>query len=160
MAFEREGYIAYTSVFEIIYSRVCNVDIPLLRWNKNEIEDSISNGYKGDVFYWAPGILAYKYNDKIRLTGRDGLADPLLIFMPVDWDYSGTFYPNDKWRIGHMQRMVPEGYPESVRYDQNLVVDEETHDLYDKVRIVVKGDLFSKERFKTIIELNKKLHEK
>ena len=159
VAFEREGYIAYTSVFEIIYSRVCNVDVPLLRWEADEIEDSISNGYKGDVVYWAPGILCYKYNDVIRLTGRDGLADPLLIFMPIDWGYSGTFIQNGSWRIGHMQRIVPEGYPESVRYDQNLVVDEETHELYDKVRIVVKGELFSKERFKTILELNKKLHE-
>ena len=159
VAFEREGYIGNTSVFKIIYSRVCNVDIPLSRWETRDIEESISNGYKGDIMNGAPGILAYKFNDKLRLTGRDGLADPLLIFMPIDWEYSKEYSKDGTWRIGHMQRIVPEGYPESVRYDQNLVVDEETHELYDKVRIVVKGELFSKERFKTILELNKKLHE-
>lgn len=75
------------------------------------------------------------------------LADPLLARLPAVW--------KEEWRPGHYRRMVPEGYPESVRQDGNLLRDPRLAGYYAALRTVVRGpSLWSWDRLRTIGRLN------
>ncbi|MCR5168834.1 MAG: hypothetical protein K6C13_16705 [Oscillospiraceae bacterium] len=163
---ERAGYIYYTNLFRIIEDEITGENHPLMVWKPKrteDIEECIAKGYHGDVLEWAPGISVYNYGDRLHMTDQGSVADPLLPYMPVDFERSKIFVLKNKgklldnkgeWRIGHLQRKIPEGYRESLWQDRNLIVDPEIHELYDKILVVVRGDLFTKERFRAIWELN------
>ena len=162
---ERAIYFQYTSIYKLIKRDITGTNYPLNCWkiHVEPTETRIKMGYHGDVFYFAPGILVYTYADRIYMTDQGALADPLLPYMGVDWKRSKgyTSYVLETkvgdWRIGHLQRTIPEGYRESLQQDKNLIKDPEIHELYDKILLVVRGkDLFSKERLEAIWELNTK----
>lgn len=71
-----------------------------------------------------------------------GLTDPLLARLPMreSWGWTG----------GHFLRDVPEGYVESVRNDDNEIVDPDLHAYYDQIRLITRGPIFSLERFRAI----------
>jgi arabinofuranosyltransferase len=157
VANERAGYFPYTSLYRIIKSEIDKENYPLkvYHYHGPSIEKRIEMGYKGDVVHFSPGIIVYNYGDRILLTDQGSVADPLLPYMGVDWEKSKQFSAGlGNWRIGHLQRAIPDGYRESLQKDANLIKDPEIHDLYDKILLVVRSDLFTKERFKTIWELN------
>jgi arabinofuranosyltransferase len=58
------------------------------------------------------------------------------------------------WRPGHCYRVLPAGYRESVENQTNKIVDEKLASFYEKIRLVTMGELFSRERFSAILELN------
>lgn len=78
----------------------------------------------------------------------DGLAlgDALIARLPVGYSKS--------WRIGHLVRIIPEGYLESIETGKNLLEDKNLAKYYDVLHNIISGDLFSKERFKQIIDMN------
>ena len=86
----------------------------------------------------------YKNSD-LYLNDTYCLGDPLLSRLPA-------FY-QDSWRVGHLRRVCPEGYRESIYEEENLIEDEDLADFYDRIRIITSGDLLSAERIKTIIEM-------
>ena len=157
---ERSGYYQHSSLYRIIKSGIDKENYPLKSYQNYlpSVTKRIDAGYKGDVVLFAPGVIVYNYGDRIYLADQMALADPLLPYMDIDWGVTSVFVAkNRKWRIGHVNRSVPDGYRESLQQDANLIKDPEIHELYDKILLVVRGDnLFSKERFKAIWELNTK----
>lgn len=59
-----------------------------------------------------------------------------------------------RWRIGHFAREWPEGYENTLRQGVNLIKDKKLSGFYDKISLITKGKLFSRERFKAILEVN------
>ena len=78
----------------------------------------------------------------------DGLAlgDALFSRLPI------VYKPS--WRIGHLGRMFPDGYLETIESGENLLEDKNLAEYYDVLHNIISGDLFSKERFKQIIDMN------
>jgi arabinofuranosyltransferase len=83
---------------------------------------------------------------QLHLADRCGLADPLLAHLPAA--------PDPHWRIGHFLREVPKGYEASLRQNKDVLADPALRPLYDDVRLVARGHLFSAARWGAIWRLN------
>lgn len=70
------------------------------------------------------------------------LCDPLLARLP--------FRPSSGWRIGHFPRRIPAGYIESLRSGENRLRDPLLAEVYEGLRLVVRGPLFSRDRWREI----------
>lgn len=94
------------------------------------------------------GYTAYKLSqiDNYYLTDNIALPDPLLSHLHADYQ--------KYWRVGHMTRTIPAGYEETLAKGVNLIEDPSLHEYYDKLLLIMKGDLFDHERIQTIIDLN------
>ncbi len=90
------------------------------------------------------GLYGFAAGPDHHVVDRLGLADPLLARLPLE--------PGLDWRIGHFRRAIPDGHVESVRAE-NTIVDPEIAALYDRVRLVTRGPLWSGERWRAIAEL-------
>jgi arabinofuranosyltransferase len=71
-----------------------------------------------------------------------GLADPLLSRLPAGF--------SEKWRIGHFYRKIPTGYPETIESGDNLLVDRDTKNFYDSIRLITRGHLTDTKRLEEI----------
>jgi arabinofuranosyltransferase len=80
---------------------------------------------------------------------RVGLSDPLLARLPA-------YTPSERMRYksGHFQRFIPEGYVESVERDTNVLANRGLRNYYGALRNVTRGPLFRSDRFKDIWRLN------
>lgn len=93
------------------------------------------------------GVLVWKCaNLGMFLTDGYALPDPLLSHLGVD--------ASRLWRIGHAKRDIPKGYHQTVESGRNCIDDPALHEYYDKLLLVMTGKLFSRERLKTIFDLN------
>ena len=118
-----------------------------------------SNGDKG---YCADGSLreslmsgytVWKCRDfDMFLTDAIALPDPLLARLNVD--------ASQLWRIGHAQRSIPVGYLESLSSGENRIVNPSLHQYYDKLLLIMTGDLFSEDRLSTILDFNRGRYER
>lgn len=154
VADERDYYYQYTGFIPYVSS--------LIRGESSiidylETEDSYDifvekrdSGLAGSCEYdlMLSGMINYyvQKDGTICLSDRFGLMDPLLSHLPA-WKY-------EHWRIGHMWREIPEGYSKSVETGTNQIVNESLHEYYDKVLLIIKGDIWDKERLETIINMN------
>ena len=77
-----------------------------------------------------------------------GLGDAFVVRCPAPFMYQAG------WRTGHIGRMVPAEYDQSLKQGKNLISDPALHALLDDVWLVVRGPVWSKERFKAIWRLN------
>ena len=75
-----------------------------------------------------------------------GLGDPLLSHLPQGY--------GNEWRVGHHQRKVPRGYLESIRTGRNQISNRKIASLYDQVRLVTTGQLWSWKRLRAIVYMN------
>jgi len=75
-----------------------------------------------------------------------GLSDPLMARLPAKY--------SRKWRVGHYYRQIPTDYAESVETGSNLLPDLKTRALYDSIRLITRGPLFSLERMKEVARMN------
>ncbi|MCC7010479.1 MAG: hypothetical protein IT184_16845 [Acidobacteria bacterium] len=90
------------------------------------------------------GIAGYYTGPRRHIIDAWALCDPLLARLPAQ----------PGWRIGHFSRDLPAGYFESVDQDRNLVEDPRIASLYEVIRIVTRGPLFTAERWRAIVALN------
>ncbi|MBQ9395363.1 MAG: hypothetical protein IJU23_07585 [Proteobacteria bacterium] len=125
-----------------------------------EIEQAWKNGDKGflDPGYEYMGVIVPKYLvhgfvvyfmadvADMYLTDQCALMDPLLTRVPC--------IDTKRWRIGHNLRIIPEGYVETVRTGKNQIVDPSLHEYYDKMLLIISGDLFDGKRLETIWNMN------
>jgi arabinofuranosyltransferase len=56
--------------------------------------------------------------------------------------------------VGHLERQLPAGYLESIKQNRNLIEDKELSALYEKLRLITRGEIFDMQRWKIIWELN------
>lgn len=93
----------------------------------------------------ASGIVVYEYSGHY-MVDRYALGDPFLSKLPA-------IYTPD-WRVGHFYRDVPIGYKNTVKYDQNMIQNKSLSEYYEKIKLITRGPLFSKDRIKAIIDIN------
>ena len=143
---EREYYFGTTGFYNNIRSliktgRTCWQDT----WN-NESPDRLRNeGFRGDILDNAAGILVYNNSD-LYLNDTYCLGDPLMSRLPAVYQES--------WRVGHLKRVCPEGYRESVYENENRIEDKDLKEFYDKILIITRGNIWSADRIRTIIDMN------
>jgi len=90
------------------------------------------------------GLFAYEKGASHHLVDEMGLSDPLLSRLRV------VSQPWNPSRPGHLQRVLPEGYLESLRTDRNAIEDPAIAALWDDVRLVTRGPLLSGRRLRAI----------
>ncbi|MCG3196248.1 MAG: hypothetical protein GHCLOJNM_00720 [bacterium] len=89
------------------------------------------------------GMLGYFGGPGVYLLHPCGLADPLLARMPGK-------HPTDI--LG--ERRLPKGYLKSLETGTNCIHEQHLSKYYDKIVLLTRGDLGSKDRLKTLIALN------
>ena len=143
---EREYYIGTTGLYNNMVSLIKEGRLCVYDTFNNQAPDELRvQEYNGGIVENAAGIVVYK-NPDLYLNDTYALGDPFLSKLPAKYD------PN--WRVGHLRREVPEGYQESIWTDSNKVKDPELHELYESIRLVTRGPLWSMKRIKAIIDLN------
>jgi len=123
--------------------------------------NSLANGapatYKGEWVYHTKesakvelvgtlGVAGLKYGPDVHIIDRNALADPLMGRMPLQDIHD--------WRIGHFRHIVPDGYKETLISGRNQINDPGIALYYDKLSIVIKGDLWNWSRMMEIWNLN------
>ena len=82
----------------------------------------------------------------IHVVDNVALGDALLARLPAKY--------NPSWRVAHLYRRIPDGYLETIESGENVIADKNLAEYYDVLHNIISGDLFSKERFKQIIDMN------
>ncbi|MEJ5311028.1 MAG: hypothetical protein WHX52_14795 [Anaerolineae bacterium] len=91
------------------------------------------------------GFYGYFAGPQVYVVDLLGLGNPLLARLP----------PADPdWRIGHFGRLMPDGYRETLETGENRIADPHLAAYYDKLALVIRGDLFNGERLRAIWQLN------
>ena len=74
------------------------------------------------------------------------LGDPLLARLkPADIQ---------EWHIAHFKRKLPEGYDQTFVQDKNKIADPALAEYYDKLALIIRGDIWSLERWEAIWKMN------
>lgn len=98
------------------------------------------------VLYNNVGMYAWGAGPDIHVVDEMALTDPLLARIP--------FAYRDDWRTGHLPRVVPDGYLESLEKGRNLIRDPCIAEYFARLDAVVRGPLFTAERWAAILTLN------
>jgi len=99
----------------------------------------------------AVGYHGYFAGPLIHVVDGMALTDPLLARLPSRQD--------ETWRIGHFERVQPEGYLETLRNGEDLFVDPELGEYFAHLALVTRGELWSWERMKTLVAMNLGLYD-
>lgn len=91
-----------------------------------------------------PGFVGYYAGPGVTIVDPYGLGDAFLARLPAD----------PEWRTGHYFRTPPAGYVDSVRLNSNLLEDRAQAALYERVRQVTRGPLWTMRRWRAIGALN------
>lgn len=59
-----------------------------------------------------------------------------------------------EWRIGHFRRNIPDGYAETIENGENQITDPNLAAYYDRLHLIISGDLWSAERWSAIWKMN------
>lgn len=94
------------------------------------------------------GFLGYYAGPHKHIIDKYALTDPLLARLPIA--------PSElaQLQMGHFRRRIPAGYIASCEQQQNLLADPGLHAYYDELLAIIRGDLFTAERWKRILEFN------
>ncbi len=98
------------------------------------------------------GYYGYKAGYKVHFIDPPALADPLLARIPMK--------RNPDWRVGHFDRAVPDGYVKSIRTGTNFIKDKKLALFYDKLDLIIRGNIFDPLRLKTIVLMNIGVYDK
>ena len=142
---EREYYYDTTGFYNNVRSliktgKTCWQDT----WNDESPDLLREYHFRGDILDNAAGILVFKNSD-LYLNDTYCLGDPLMSRLPAVY--------NESWRVGHLRRVCPEGYRNSVWEDENLIEDPDLHEFYDKVQFITRGEIWSGDRIRTTFNM-------
>ncbi len=90
------------------------------------------------------GLVGYLTGPDRQILDVFGLGDPLLARLPA----------RTPWRIGHYTRDLPAGYYETVTSGRNQIADPKIASLYEVIREVTRGPIWSARRWRAIVALN------
>ena len=91
------------------------------------------------------GLFGFFAGPAVHVIDPYALGDPLLARLP----------PIPGWRIGHFEREIPEGYPESVRTGRNVIADTAVAMKYEQLKLITQGPLWSRRRWRAMLTLNR-----
>ncbi len=106
----------------------------------------LSQVYGKNVYYYGWIGFAGYYCEDCIIVDILALSDAFLSRMPST--------SKEITRIGHINRVLPEGYLETVSTGINNIEDESLQEYYEKIKLITQGTLFSKERIRAIININ------
>lgn len=92
------------------------------------------------------GVAAFFAPPTATIIDSYGLTDAFIARLPASKKVA--------WRPGHYARAIPSGYVDTLREGRNLLARREEAWLYDRVKLVVSGPIWSWERWKEIMRLN------
>lgn len=95
----------------------------------------------------------YYFGPNAYLIDLFALANPLFSHMNIV-EKRRTTEMAYGWRIGHFHRPIPFGYLETLEEGVNVIQSEKIAKLYDIVTLITRGDVFSGERLKAVIDMN------
>ena len=87
------------------------------------------------------GYFGYFAGPHVHVLDDMALGDPLLARLPIK--------QNGEWIIGHFQREIPDGYPETIMTGQNQIADSNLARYYDKLSQVTQASPWSFDRLLT-----------
>lgn len=103
------------------------------------------------------GMLGCYLGPDVHFVDVMGLADPLLARLPVTTPDGESLYGNKRnargrfWRIGHLNRKLPEGYLESLQTGENRVQHPALARYYEAVRSLTRAPVWSAERWRVLV---------
>lgn len=141
IADERAFYYQGTGLLHVGSGR----SLPDFRW----VEDGRKLAASPDRVHVVTnmGFVGFYAGPEKLLVDHFALTDPLLARIP-------NLYMPD-WRPGHFGRMIPPGYKRSLETGENQLRDPALKVLYDDLKLVTRGPLFSKARWQAIWRLNR-----
>lgn len=102
------------------------------------------NGLPPKVLVGWGGGITYETGPSAHFVDLLALSDPLLARLPV------ITRPGGRFRPGHLSRVIPDGYLESLRTGENEIQDPAVAALWDDVRVATRGSLTDLRRLRAI----------
>jgi arabinofuranosyltransferase len=110
-------------------------------------EEGLRRRSQGGVFVEVQiGYLGFFAGPKTYIIDEYSLTDPLLARLPID--------DKSSWRIGHFSRLLPDGYLSSIESGTNMISDPNLAEYYDKLKLIISGEILNRERLETIWRMN------
>jgi arabinofuranosyltransferase len=134
---ERASYYPYTSIEKSLRRRPLHH--PWLISGKEARDNGIPLVIRHSI-----GFFGYAAGPGVYIVDRWSLTDPFLARLPAGSD----------WHIGHYRRRLPEGYAESILSDTIAIKDPDLCVFYSKLRTIIRGEIFTADRFKEIWQMN------
>ncbi len=134
---ERAGYFPFTGLF-----REDRVHEHVWVRSGRALRARAEAGDMKPVIGTGIGMLGFFAGPGVRIIDPFGLADPLLARLPMQ--------AGETWKPGHFVRRLPAGYRETRRTGENLIQDPELAAFYVELRLVLAGELFGRERLRSI----------
>jgi len=91
------------------------------------------------------GMKGYSAGPNVHVFDFYALSDPLLARLPSNPDTS---------TIGHFARALPLGYIETLISGKNQIADQNLATYYDKLHLIISGELFDPKRLREIVNMN------
>lgn len=91
---------------------------------------------------YTAGYFGYYAGPTVYVVELFSLTNPLLARLPIADKY--------EWRVGHYPRELPEGYLETLETGDNVIKDPNLRLFYDKLQLIVRGNIWD---FKRIVEI-------
>ena len=92
------------------------------------------------------GIMGFFAGPDIHIVDQLALADAFLARLPPD--------PEQPKRVGHVRRIIPDGYVKTLETGTNKLEDPDLALYYEKLTLVIRGELYEKQRWIEIWNLN------
>lgn len=137
---ERAGYYPYSGLLRATRDQ----EFPNHRWAA-EGRKLRAEG-PAVLVYGGAGFRGFYAGPEVHIIDFFALTDPLLSRLPIP--------KNHPWRIGHFRRRMPEGYLETLRFKENKIKDKNLAAYYDKLSLVIRGNLISRKRLAEIWRIN------
>src|SRR4030066_691233 len=119
---------------------------------------TVRNSKERVIVQGVTGMFGYYCGPNVHIIDTLALSDPLLSKLPCErralpFD---DFHPHDpkRWRIGHFKREIPEGYTETIRTGTNQIVNSDLRLYYNKLSVLIKGDIWNINRLGEIWNFN------
>ncbi len=105
------------------------------------------------------GFYGFYAGPNIHIVDGFALTDPFLSKIPIRPVDPLLFLTSpklqgQKWRIGHFDRPLPNGYADTLRGEKNVLQDKNLAEFYDKIAFITRGDLFDRGRLHEIWNVN------
>ncbi len=145
IADERAAYYAYTGLLNALRTPTPFPNHGWADWGRR-LREFADAGVPAVVTWPYVGFAGFYAGPDCHFLDIFGLADPLTARLPMRYE--------ENWRIGHFDRILPAGYLETYLYGFNLIEDPNLAIFYDKLQIVISGELFTMQRWREIWRMN------
>ena len=142
IANERNVYYAYLGLLPYIKARLQQRPFPRHPWAREG--RSIARSSDPYFIQWAVGMVGYFSGTEKIIIDPNALPDPFLARLPAE---------NTRKRVGHYERQVPAGYPESHISGHPQMDDPELNTLLTHVFRATRGPFWDPKRWESIVYL-------